>query len=320
MSGLWGMLAAGTLAVLGFALLAAAALAVLAPPILRRAGTRSPAERARLAFRLGVAPAAFGLLATALCFLPGIAGLVGLAQDHCLQHDDGHLHLCLVHRPALSGVAEFAALGAVALFLLVLLVREVRARILVRRLWQTAAFWNGPLVEVDVPLPFAITVGRLRPKVVLSSALRAALPPRQLDVVVAHETAHAHRRDALRRFLLDLLAFLHLPALRRRLITEHALACEQACDEVAAQVTGDRLLVAETILAVERLLPHRPLLGAAFADSNVEARVGSLLAPAPAARNARGTAVWIAFALGLSLVLADLLHHFTETLLGVLTR
>ena len=99
------------------------------------------------------------------------------------------------------------------------------------------------------------------------------------------------------------------------------LATERACDEEAGSRLGDRLVVAEAILAAERLLASTstrspgPLL--AFGGSSVPARVHGLLAE-PVAR--RGRAGWwpAGGLLGACLLLADPLHHATEHLLGLL--
>ena len=116
----------------------------------------------------------------------------------------------------------------------------------------------------------------------------------------------------------------HWPSLRRALQAELVLASEQTCDEAAARQVGDRLAVAETILAVERLLarariPEHVAL-ASFGGSAVEARVRSLLASAPP-EPVRGSLWWLApTALAAAVVLVDPLHHVTEHVLGLLLR
>ena len=126
---------------------------------------------------------------------------------------------------------------------------------------------------------------------------------------------------ALRTLVAHVLSWLHLPAVRRSILAELELATERACDEEAASRLGDRLVVAEAILAVERLLASTsarhpgPLL--AFGGSSVPARVHGLLAE-PVARRGRG-GWWTAGGLLVAcLLLADPLHHATEHLLGLL--
>lgn len=169
--------------------------------------------------------------------------------------------------------------------------------------------------------PFSLTSGFWRPEIWVSTGLSEALAPAQLEVVVAHERAHARRRDSLRRLLAAVGSLPHLPPIRRALRDELALASEQACDEAAGREVGDRLAVAEAILAVERLLaraPQHPALSA-FGGSAVEARLESLLAAEAAPPGGGG---W--FAAGVALfalaLLALPLHHATEHALGLLLR
>jgi beta-lactamase regulating signal transducer with metallopeptidase domain len=158
---------------------------------------------------------------------------------------------------------------------------------------------------------------------VVSEGLVAALPSAGLACVLAHEREHARRRDALRALLARACSWPHPPRIRRALLDALRLASERACDEAAASRLGDRLLVAETILAVERLArrhepPAEGVLACAFGESDVAPRVEGLLAePAPPPR--RGVA-WAAAAVvaALGLAAAGPLHHATEHLLRAL--
>ena len=319
-------LALALLAGIGFALGTSGALA-LAWPALRRALRRShPAAGAGAALGAAVAPAALPILLLALCFAPGLLGLVGLHADHCTHHPD-HPHLCLVHPTALlTGplLGLLLAGGGLLLGGLVLGgVRLARSRreIAALRLGATGGLAPGVRL-VESERPFSVTAGLAGCEIYVSTALARALPPAQLEAVVAHERAHARRRDGLRRAFARALSLPHLPWLRRRLLAELELASERACDEEAGRRLGDRLRVAEAILAVERLLagssaPAHPAL-LAFGGSSVAERVRGLLAT-PAARLPRAATLFAASALLLAaLRLSDPLHHATEHVLGLL--
>ena len=77
-----------------------------------------------------------------------------------------------------------------------------------------------PLARVYIvdglPNP-AFTVGWFTPRIFVARALSQALPEAELEAVLAHEVAHARRRDPLRLFLLRGLAntLFWLPAIRR---------------------------------------------------------------------------------------------------------
>jgi Zn-dependent protease with chaperone function len=319
-------LALALLAGIGFALATSAVLALAWPALSRVLRRRHPAVAAGATLGAAMAPALLPLLLLVLCFAPGVLGLLGLHADHC-PHHPGHPHLCLVHptallTPPLLGVllsgggllAGAAALGGVRL-------ARSRREIAALRLAATGAL--APDVHlVGSERPFSVTVGIRGREIYVSTALARALAPAQLEAVLAHERAHARRRDGLRRALARALSLLHLPWLRRRLLAELELASERACDEDAGRQLGDRLRVAEAILAVERLLAGSPASAhpalLAFGGSSVAERVRGLLAE-PGSPPSRAATLLAAGALLLAgLRLADPLHHATEHLLGLL--
>jgi beta-lactamase regulating signal transducer with metallopeptidase domain len=210
-----------------------------------------------------------------------------------------------------------AALGVVAASSFLEAVRSATlARGLVRA--RSLQLPSGAGV-VESSRPFAITVGWLHPSVLVSTSLLERLSPAQLAIVVAHERAHAERRDGLAVTAARVLALGHLPFVRRELLSDLAVACEQACDEAAARACGDRVLVAEAILAAERAAggASHPLAspGLAFGGGDVASRVESLLAP-PAVGATPGRLRWILLAGGAALAAAaPHVHHWTETFL-----
>jgi Zn-dependent protease with chaperone function len=322
-----GTLALALLATLGFALATSLALALMWPLAARAIRRGHPARRAQWLFGIAAAPVLLPLGLLALCLLPGVVSALGLHADHCLDHAE-HAHLCFAH-PALALTAPLAwLLSGAALGLLAAIglgaARLARAQ---RRLEPLRSAGRAALAAdthlVASTRPFSLALGLWRPQVLVSTALAERLAPQQLDVVLEHERAHARRRDSLRRLVAGVLSLPHWPRLRRALRDELGLACEQACDEAAAQRCGDRLRVAETLLAVERFAsqlpqPAHPGL-ASIAGSALDARVRSLLEPEPA-QPAR--IVWRAalLALPVAWLLVDPLHHATEHLLSLLLR
>jgi hypothetical protein len=262
----------------------------------------------------------------ALCFVPGLLAAAGLGADHCAHHPD-HLHLCLSHAsaPLTHAGIGLLALGA-TLFAVVLipdLMRLARTRRWLVRLPRCAA---RPARDVEVfesEAPFAFAAGLRRPRVFLAASLVNGLPADQLEAVVEHERAHVRRRDPLVRLCARVLSFAHLPGVRRVLLEDLALASEQACDAEAGRRVGDRLAVAEAILAVERILsvsaPVRTGL-AGFKGSCVAARVRELVAAEPPAPGRRTYRMVAAIALGAGLACADPLHHATEHFLALVTH
>lgn len=322
------------LATLSFAALAVAFFAVVfavfgaavSPVIERNTRTYRPTTRAQILALTALAPTALALVFTLLCFVPSIEASLGFATDHCLHHQDGHAHFCFVHHPVLhepiAWVAVIlllgAAIGTVGRQLLLMLgAHRLAARL--TSVGQVHPVLRATVVNTSVP--FAASVGFTRPRIFISDSLVRALPADQLAAVIAHESAHIARRDNLWRSVLQTLAVVNLPRVRRRLLDSFALSCEQACDEDAATRVGDRLTVADAIISVERLFGHIPLSphAAHFGEGDIATRVEALLhAPQRALANSRRVVVLICSAAALSIVAADPLHHATETLLGLL--
>lgn len=100
----------------------------------------------------------------------------------------------------------------------------------------------------DVPL----IVGWLRPTLLVPVSLMTGLTPEQWDAVLAHELAHIRRRDYAMNLLqiaIETLLFYH-PAtwwLSRRVRAER----EHCCDDVATEVCGNRIALAEALTAIE---------------------------------------------------------------------
>jgi Zn-dependent protease with chaperone function len=93
-------------------------------------------------------------------------------------------------------------------------------------------------VVTDLPTP-VFTAGWIHPRIYVAAGLEERLAPEELAAVLAHEAAHAARRDPLRLSLLRFLAcaLFWIPALRR-LATDVAVEGEIRADDVAAERHG----------------------------------------------------------------------------------
>lgn len=319
MTGLLRLVALNGVALLGFAVVAALAAALLHPRVSAWAAPLAPARRARVLLAWAAVPAVLATALVGAALWPSLGAALGLAVDHCPAHA-GHVHLCLHHLPARGpGVAGALGFGAIALAAGASLARGVRSARLASRLSRARSFeLAGGVGVIESARPFALTVGWLRARVLVSSALLRRLTPAQLGVVIAHERAHAQRRDALMVTLARALSLAHLPFVRRDLLASLTLACEQACDEVAACACGDRVLVAETIVAAERLAASgHPAVspGLAFGGGDVPLRVESLLA-SPSDLGSTRQLRWLVLGLLAALAAAaPQVHHWTETFL-----
>ena len=125
------------------------------------------------------------------------------------------------------------------------LLARVSGRLRVRR---AVALCRSALVEVPT------VVGHLRPVILIPAGALVGLTPQQLEAVLAHELAHVRRYDYAVNLLqtaVETLLFYHPAAwwLSGRVRAER----EHACDDAAVEATGDALLYARALAALEQL-------------------------------------------------------------------
>ena len=164
------------------------------------------------------------------------------------------------------------ALGAAAL-LITAIVRGVSAwRGAVRRtrVWMESArpiaiAGTGiPVSEIDIDTPLMALVGVLRPRLLVTRGLVAALTDEELAASIAHEVGHSRARDNLTRLLMratpDLLTA--TPA-ARAIERRWASAAEHRADRMAAHDSPvARCALASALVKVARLTPAvTPLAG-----------------------------------------------------------
>lgn len=307
-------LAAALFTLVGFALASGLSVALRS-----RLASFEPESRADAWTAIAIVPIVTSLVGVAACVLPSISAHLLGGHDHC-SHHGGHPHLCpwhLVETGTREGWLLLASIGALLLVAATRAVFDVaRARRLTRSLVEGRCERTRVL---DTAEPFSAAVGLLSPVVIVSRGLAEALTPVELDAAIAHERAHARRRDALRLWLVRTLWTLVPRAASRTLLAELALACEEACDRTSAEAVGDPLIVADAIVKASRAMQPLDLATAiGFGATTIERRVRALLDPP----TTRATFPWLtlgAFAL-VTLLFADPLHHATETVLGFLAH
>jgi Zn-dependent protease with chaperone function len=264
-------------------------------------------------------PMSVGALLTLVAFLPSVAASIANVDHHCASHA-GHPHLCIVHMPGGGGSATgwlvVAAAFMVVMARVVPVITELR-----RSSHLVAAFLlpAAPRGAVTVPSsePLCATVGVWAPKVVISDGFADAVGPEALTAAVAHEEAHASRRDTLWRIAMRLAAVPLPSSVTVRLLSALDLATERACDEEAAVAVGDRLVVADAILRAQRLgLRRWSGIAAGFGPTHWAARVDALLAPAAGApTGVRRWDVIAGVAAVIAVAAAGPVHHAAETAL-----
>lgn len=208
------------------------------------------------------------LAGTALPLLVGLAGLCALGL--------GGARLALMNR-------HVAGQGRPA---------DARLQRLADRLAGEMGAPRARVLVCAYDRPLALTLGLFRPAIMLSTWMLDHLDGAEMESVLAHELAHAARRDYLVAWLATVLrdAFFYLPSSRlahRQLQDEK----EMACDDLAAGVTRRPLALASALVKA-----WQPSLGfgalkpaqALVAGDAIEARVQRLLAgPPPVASGPR---------------------------------
>ncbi len=230
-----------------------------------------------------------------------------LVVAHC------HSGLCQPHGPV-NALAIWPAL-ILGLWFLGRLVNSWRnlyspARKLLKQLSHVGRD-RSDFIELPEDSVAAFTVGIFRSRIFLSRGLLSACTEQDVRAIIAHEQAHQHRFDNLRRILLGLFLAPIPHRLTRRMLEDHQLLCEKACDEQATKVSN-REDLAETVLKIARLQQPTPDYASAFADSHARLRIEALLQKPGATMPAIFLYAASAAALGLFLILVDPLHHLLE--------
>jgi beta-lactamase regulating signal transducer with metallopeptidase domain len=117
-------------------------------------------------------------------------------------------------------------------------------------------------------------IGYFRPAVLIPLALATALPPSQLEAILAHELAHVRRHDYLVNLLqtaIETLFFYH-PAVWW---ISHQVRCEReyCCDDIVLAVGGNQSDYAKALIALEELRSHLPATALAAGGGSLLQRV-----------------------------------------------
>ena len=201
------------------------------------------------------------------------------------------------------------------------------------RLWMSTARplalagTHIPAFEIDAEAPIIALVGVLRPRLLVTRGLVAALTDEELAASVAHEIGHSRAKDNLKRLIMratpDLLA--STPS-ARAIERRWASAAEHSADLIAAAGNPDaRCALASALVKVARLMPTvTPItqpISTLVDGGEIASRVEQLLADsAPITRHGSLRVVWAASLLvvvvcGVSYTpLLQLVHATTEIL------
>lgn len=279
----------------------------------------SPRAESRLVLAAIVAPGFLGLAALSTALLPSL----GWLPDHCMEHATHHPHLCVQHAAGLPSLPLLALAGLLAGRCIWAWAHAARAWLQMTRTAHAlgaGARTRDGMCLLPAPAPEAFVMGLMAPRVYVTEGL-LEMPGHVVEVVLAHERAHARHRDPLYAWLASLALACHVPGLAARLARTLRRTQEMAADAAAAAALGDAPRVAEVLVQMARVRQSYPASMLAFAGGSIEARVRRLLAANPHAERPTRAALG---ALALALLLAMLaaagpVHHALETALGILS-
>jgi Zn-dependent protease with chaperone function len=234
----------------------------------RRLARLEPSAQSRIALAAAVAPAFLGAI-----FMGGAIFDFALSgpADFCLRwYDSAPPSLILL----LSVAILAGRLLTCGIRTVVVVLRAIRLSLVLPGASPKA--FMGCLV-LPVEEPQAYVLGLLKPRVYVSQGLLDQTNKDDLAPVLAHERAHAARRDPLRRLIASAGLVLHLPGIAHLLDRLLTRTQEMAADADAARTVGDRVRVAESLVRFARLrAPGRPA-AVEFGSGDLEARVRELL-------------------------------------------
>ncbi len=313
----WALLSLCVAAFTMVAVLVSAFLSVLQPSLDRLARLMAPHNRVRLWLTVAIWPAAVAATTVVVSFLPEL----GLGWGHHLTEGPHHPHLSTEHTRAAIGFVLVAITVVTILRVLIggqKLIRTLALSEATSRTLVEASERHGEVFVFDEDQPIAFVLGAWRARIHVSKGL-LALGPEVALPVLAHERAHAQRRDFLWRTLSPVICGGHLPsmgaAIRNRICTAQEMAADfQAADELPQ----GRVMIAQAILTIAHYA--RTASTVAFNDGNLKARVLALLEPATARPRWPlhvFAASWLLMPLTL-LLMHDIIHHGLETLLSAL--
>src|SRR5262249_30008603 len=171
---------------------------------------------------------------------------------------------------------------------------------------------------LPVEEPQAYVLGILKPRVYVSRGLLEQASEDDLASVLAHEHAHAARRDPLRRLITSIGLVLHLPGIARLLDRLLTRTQEMAAAADAAGAVGGPVRVAESLVRFARLRGPGRAAAVEFGSGDLEARVRELLDSRQRRSGGPSAAALIGFSIALCLLAlfaAHGLHYLGQALL-----
>ncbi|MBD8027142.1 M56 family metallopeptidase [Ureibacillus sp. Re31] len=138
------------------------------------------------------------------------------------------------------------------------------------------------IVVISHPIPLAITMGFIRPKIVFSTGLINLLTDEELRSVITHEFYHFKNRDPLKVFLISLCAstMWYIPILQW-FTQQYRIIQELLADEYAIKKQNTSVYLSSALLKMIKVGKQQkmPFAYVSFADTSVNYRIEYILNP-----------------------------------------
>lgn len=206
--------------------------------VFRRVAELTPVRhRSGLFLIYALLPAVVAIAVASTLYFPVIANL--LLPEHCHGSD------CSPHAPVFAVNVAYAATSTAAALVALVLLFYLPLRQLLRHRRNSQLFqrFASPIDDGRLDNHFSVVEndrvmawcdGLLWPRIFVSRGLLDRIDMDELKVVLAHEYAHAQRRDNLTRLVIDWATRLWPTKQRRLLHNDFSSTAEYACDYVAA--------------------------------------------------------------------------------------
>ncbi|MFC5450492.1 M56 family metallopeptidase [Paenibacillus aestuarii] len=140
------------------------------------------------------------------------------------------------------------------------------------------------LIVIRERTPVALTLGVLRPQIVLSTGLIDMLDPSELEAVMEHERFHLMQRDPLAIFLLSMLSISmwYIPMFRW-VRDKYKIIIEIMADRFAMSITCSAQDLGSALLKMLKQQGRAPgpnVSYASFAETSINLRILHILEPA----------------------------------------
>jgi Zn-dependent protease with chaperone function len=275
----------------------------------------TPNSRRKGLWLLSLSPWLVGLLAAVFALLP-YSSFFSVFDNYDLFR--WH-HLQEFHYNSWHGLLMIVMIGIVSLLFLQSTRSLLRNARKVSVLHALAEPDQNNFYQLDADTSMAFTLGYLRPRCYVTSALRSQLNANEYQIVQLHENAHAARLDPLKKWVFQFLTSFFPLSASSQLNQQMVVAMEQCADLAVSATIKDKTLIAMTLLKVKRLTvaPLDPALAARavchYGFDGVSQRIEYLLSD-------KKEKVFPVFSMLLviismtiaSVLLTDFLHHAIE--------